>query len=170
LNPTLFSIVSLIFLLTQSVILAGFARHVLRGIYPVEKETSEHIERWVWFLYPVSLILIIVTHLLIGWFLFPNLNGLPLSEWVIGPITLIITCIILYLAWRYPQPFRSVNSPAYSSFWNNILSFQWLYRLLWKLFRTLSKLFGLFSTILEGDAGILWALVLFALIFVFLQR
>jgi hypothetical protein len=28
----------------------------------------------------------------------------------------------------------------------------------------------LFSTILEGDGGILWALVLFALIFVFLQR
>jgi hypothetical protein len=31
-------------------------------------------------------------------------------------------------------------------------------------------LFSLFSTILEGDGGILWALVLFALIFVFLQR
>ncbi len=169
-NITLFSVVSLIFLLIQSILLAGFARHSLRGIYPVANNPSEHTERWVWFLYPFALITIIVAHLLIGWLLYPNLNGLPVNAWIIGPLTLLITGIILFVTWRQLQRSHLVYSSTNSSLWNNLFSLQWLYRFLWKLFRSISSLFGLVSTILESDAGILWALVLFALIFVFLQR
>ena len=169
-NITLFSVVSLIFLLIQSLLLAGYVRHLLQGVYAVGINPSEHIERWVWFLYPISLITIVGIHLLIGWLLYPNLSGLSLSAWIIGPITLLINGIILYIAWRQPQRAPLQNFSTNSSFWNNLFSLHWLYPLLWRLFRSISRLFGLFSTILEGDAGILWALVLFALIFVFLQR
>jgi hypothetical protein len=114
--------------------------------------------------------LITFTHLLFTWWLHPNLSDLPLSGWIMGPCALIITGLILYIIWHFPKPLTLINQVIKTSFWNNLFSFQWLYRLLWKLFRVISKLFTLFSTILEGDAGILWALVLFALIFVFLQR
>jgi hypothetical protein len=169
-NITLFSVVSWIFLLIQSFLLAGFVRHSMRGLYPVDKNPSAHVERWVWFLYPFSLVIILLTQLFIGWRIYPNVSGLPLYGWIIGPVTLLITSAILYIAWRQPQRSPLVNYSTNSSFWNNLFSLHWLYRFLWKLFRSISNLFGLVSTILEGDAGILWALVLFALIFVFLQR
>jgi hypothetical protein len=169
-NLTLFSVFSFFLLLIHSFLLAGFVRHALRGFFPARVETHEHIERWVWFLYPIGLILITFTHLLFTWWLHPNLSDLPLSGWIMGPCALIITGLILYIIWHFPKPLTLINQVIKTSFWNNLFSFQWLYRLLWKLFRVISKLFTLFSTILEGDAGILWALVLFALIFVFLQR
>ena len=169
-NLTLFSLISFIFLLIQSFLLAGFFRHALRGIFPAGEKTSEHIERWVWFLYPIGLIIIAVSHLLIGWRLYPNVNDVALSGWIIGLLALIIAGLIVSIAWRYPRPFPSFGRSIKTSFWNNLFSLEWLYRFLWKLFGTISRLFALSSTILEGDGGILWALVLFALIFVFLQR
>jgi hypothetical protein len=169
-NLTLFSIFSFFLLLIQSFLVAGFIRHAVRGFFPTRVEIHEHIEQWVWLLYPFALILLVVIHLFIGGKSYPNLNGLPLYGWIIGPITLIIACLILYLTWRYPQPSPLYNLAKTTSFWKNLFSLVWIYRLLWRLFRTVSKLFSLFSTILEGEGGILWALVLFALIFVFLQR
>jgi len=169
-NLTLFSLYSFFFLLIQSFLLAGFIRHILRGIFPAGNESPEHIERWVWFLYPIGLIFIALTHVLIGWWLHPNLDEVPLSGWLMGPLALIISGLILYIAWRHPRPFSFLTRSTETSFWNNLISLDWLYRLLWKLFRALSRLFAIISTILEGDGGILWALVLFALIFVFLQR
>ena len=169
-NLIVYSLFSIFFLLIQSFLLAGFVRHLLRGIFPISDVTPEHIERWVWFLYPIGLILIELIHVVIGYWLYPNLNAVPLSGWIIGPLALIITGLILYINWRYPRSFSYLSRSINTSFWNNLLSLNWLYRLLWKLFRTSSKLFTLISTILEGDGGILWALVLFALIFVFLQR
>jgi hypothetical protein len=167
---TLFSLFSFFFLLIQSFLLAGFIRHILRGIYPVADLPPEHIERWVWFLYPIGLIFIALTHVLIGWWMHPNLNEIPLSGWIMGPVGLIISGVILYIVWRQPHPDSLLTRSTKTSFWSNLLSLNWLYRLLWKLFRTSSRVFALISTLLEGDGGILWALVLFALIFVFLQR
>jgi hypothetical protein len=169
-NLTLFSLFSFFFLLIQAFLLAGFIRHALRGIFPAGKKSSVHIERWVWFLYPIGLIFIVVSHVLIGWWLYPNLNEVTLSGWIIGPLGLIIAGFILYITWRYPRPLTLFTPSIKTSFWSNLFSLEWLYRLLWKLFDIISKLFALFSSILEGDGGILWALVLFALIFVFLKR
>jgi formate hydrogenlyase subunit 3/multisubunit Na+/H+ antiporter MnhD subunit len=169
-NLTLFSVFSFMFLLIQSFLLAGFIHHSLRGIYHSEKETYEHIEKWVWLLFPFALVILVIIHLFIGWIIYPNLSELPLSGWIVGPINLIFAVLILYITRRYPRLYPQLNSATKSSYWNNLLSFDWLYSFLWKSFRSISKLFSLFSTLLEGDGGILWALVLFALIFVFLQR
>jgi hypothetical protein len=169
-NLTIFTLFSFFFLLIQSFLLAGFIRLTLREIYPLKRESSEHIERWVWLFYPLALIVMIVTHLYIGWMFYPNLNGFPFSGWIIGPIMLIFAGLTLYITWRYPQPSPLLNLAKKTSFWNTLFSLGWLYQVLWKLFRTISKLFSLFSLILEGDGGLLWALVLFALIFVFLQK
>jgi hypothetical protein len=97
-------------------------------------------------------------------------NDVALSGWIIGLLALIIAGLIVSIAWGYPRPFPSFGRSIKTSFWNNLFSLEWLYRFLWKLFGTISRLFALSSTILEGDGGILWALVLFALLFVFLQR
>jgi hypothetical protein len=169
-NRVLFLLFSISFLFIQALLLSGYIRHFLAGVFPVKEEKSQHIERWVWVLYPLGLILIVAAHLIIGWFLLPDLNGLPLVAWIIGPVTLLIAAIILFISWRLPQPFHIPQKLTKTSFWNTLFSFEWLYNFIWNAYRTVSRLFGVISTILEGDGGILWALVLFALIFVFLQR
>jgi hypothetical protein len=158
------------FILIQSILLSGYIRHFLRGVQPAAEDKPQHIERWVWVLYPFGLILIVLAHLLIGWFLLPDLNGLPLVDWIIGPLTLVIAALILFISLRFPQPFPRINRFKNTPFWNNLFSLEWLYNFIWNAYHAGSRLIGLFSTILEGDGGILWALVLFALIFVFLQQ
>ena len=165
-----FYTVSIAFLLVHAFLLAGFTRHIFRGIYPAQVLVEEHIERWVWLLYPLGLIFIIVTHFLIGFRLYPNINNVSLIEWVMGPLAIGLAGVIIYTFWRYPRIFPQRDTSMSVSPLNNFLSFEWLYHLFWRFYRLLTRVSALFSTILEGDGGILWALVLFALIFVFLQR
>ena len=169
-NLALFLLFSLSFLLIQSLLLAGFINHFQKGMLISKEEKTAHIERWVWVLYPLGLILIVVTHLVIGWFLLPELNGLPFVAWIIGPLTLLMAALILFISWRFPQSILVAQKFPKSAIKKDLFSFNWLYTFIWKTYRTVSRLFALVSTILEGDGGILWALVLFALIFVLLQR
>jgi hypothetical protein len=168
-NRSLFLLFSFSFILIQSFLLSGFIRHFIRGTLLAKEETSQHIEQWVWVLYPIGLVLIVLAHLLIGWYLLPDLQGLPLVAWIIGPLTLFFTAFILLISWRFPQPFPALNRLMKSSFSNKLFSLEWLYNFLWNSYHAIARVIALFSTILEGDGGILWALVLFALIFVFLQ-
>jgi hypothetical protein len=165
-----FYTISIAFLLVHAFLFAGFTRHIFRGIYARQVMLGEHIERWVWLLYPLGLIFIIVTHFLIGLWLYPNINNVTFIEWLMGPLAIVLAGIIIYAFWRYPQIFPHRDIPTSVSPLNRFLSFEWLYRLFWRVYRLLTRVSALFSTILEGDGGILWALVLFALIFVFLQR
>jgi hypothetical protein len=166
----LFSILSLLFLFTQAFLLAGFIRHSLRDVYLPITEKSPHVERWVWFLYPIGLFLIVITHLAFGYLLVPNFHNLSLAGWVIGPLTLIIAGFTLFSFWRYPQLISRMRPSLTLGFLEQVFSLGWFYSFLGKSFHLVSGIFSIFSTILEGDGGILWALVLFALIFVFLQR
>ncbi len=169
-NPLLFAPLSFFLLLIQAFLLSGFIRHVLKGIFPAATPRLEHIERWVWFLYPLGLVFITGTDLLIGWAQYPALSDEPLTGWLIGLIVLILACTIIYLINRSPQLINPSIDPGLKSVWDRLFSFSWLYRTLWRLFRSLTRIFALVSTILEGEGGLLWALVIFGLIFVFLQR
>jgi formate hydrogenlyase subunit 3/multisubunit Na+/H+ antiporter MnhD subunit len=169
-NRALYLIFSISFFLSQSILLSGYIRHFLKGVQPTTEDKSQHIERWVWVLYPFGLVIIVLVHLLLGWFLLPDLQGLPLVTWLIGPLTLLVAALILFASWRFPQPFPSLNRFTKTSFSNNLFSLEWLYNFIWQAYHTITRVIAVFSTILEGDGGILWALVLFALIFVFLQR
>jgi hypothetical protein len=169
-NRSLFLLFSLSFILIQSFLLSGYIRHFIRGVLLAKEESSQHIEQWVWVLYPIGLVLIVLAHLLIGWYLLPDLQVLPLTAWIIGPLTLFFSAFILLISWRFPQPFPALNSMMNNSFSHKLFSLEWLYNFIWNSYHAISRVIALISTILEGDGGILWALVLFALIFVFLQQ
>ncbi len=169
-TPIIFYIISIALLLTLSLFLAGFIRNVLRGIFPAEEQSGFHIERWVWFLFPIGIIFISVTHFLIGFMLYPKLDEVPITGWIMGFVAVIISCLIWYLYTRYFQGTSLGNQPTEPLTDNKSLSLASPNRIFWKLFRETSRFTTLISSILEGDGGILWAFVLFALIFVFLQR
>ncbi len=169
-NQPLFYLLSLAYLLIHSLFLAGFIRLILRGIFPTEGQSAMHIERWVWFLYPLGLIFIITTHFLIGIMLYPKLSEIPLTGWIMGGVVVTISGVIWYLSTRFLQGHASLDQSMEKSTFFKLFNLVWLYRFFWMIFRALTKLTSLLSAILEGDGGILWAFVLFALIFVFLQR
>ncbi len=169
-SQPLFILFSFTLLLIQALLLAGFIRHISKGIVLAAAAPPEHVERWVWFLYPFGLVSILVTQLLIGWWLFPDFTQVPLSSWLIGPVVIILSGLIIYFTWRFPQSVHPTFDPGLRSAWDRLFSFDWLYSLLWRLFRAVSRIMALVSTILEGEGGLLWALVIFGLIFVFLQR
>ncbi len=168
--PSLFYFFSILFLIIQSLLLAGFVRHYLHALSLKSGSSAVHIEPWVWFLYPAGLFVVTLAHLIIGITSLPALNSLPVFSWVIGPLTIILGGMIYFFNQRYSGASNQTGTTTISTPLDQLLSLQWLYRWLWVIFRALSRLFGLFSSILEGDGGLLWALVLFALIFVFLQK
>jgi len=169
-SQPLFILLSFTFLLIHSLFLAGFFRFILRSVSPLETQIKVHVEPWVWFLYPIGLIVIIVTHYLIGIMLYPPLVEIPLTGWIMGIIAVILSGFIWYIPTRYFKGFNRSNQSVITSAITKFLSLEWLYSFLWRLFRALSRFAAIISVILEGDGGILWAFVLFALIFVFLLR
>jgi hypothetical protein len=164
-----FYLLPLVFLVTHSLLLAGYIRQALRGVFP-RYEIKVHIERWVWFIFPVGLLFIIAAHIFIGILLLPESSSIPAARWIMGAVTVLISGVIWYVHSRYGQvhtrPDQQIKKPS--------LLKQFLLegfsRLFDIFFHSLSRLFTLISTILEGDGGILWAFVLFALILVFLLR
>jgi hypothetical protein len=102
--------------------------------------------------------------------LFPKLSEIPLTGWIMGVVAVTISGILWYLSTRILQGHVNLDQSVEKSTFYKVFTLEWLYRFLWTIFRGLTKLTSLLSTILEGDGGILWAFVLFALIFVFLQR
>jgi hypothetical protein len=170
LNPTILAIFSFLLLVIQAFLMSGFIRHMLRGVYVFDEAPLPHTERWVWFLYPLGLALMLITHILIGIFMLPRLSGISLVEWAVGPVVVIFVGAIHFLGRQYRPLFQPRVDPNVRSTWDRIFAFEWLYRLLWGLYRSLSRVFSTISSILEGEGGLLWALVLLGLIFVFLQR
>lgn len=170
LSLPLYALFFFFFLLIQAFIVAGFTRHAMQAFSPETQIPSFHVERWVWLLYPFSLIFLVLIHLFIGWQIYPNIRELPVSAWIMGPAILIVTGLILFFAWRHPYLYHPSLDKNIRSTWDRLFSLDWVYRFFWKLFRSFTRASALVSEVLEGDGGLLWALVLFGLIFVFLQR
>jgi hypothetical protein len=147
-----------VFLVAHALLLVGYLRHTLRVASPLIG-----VERWVWFLYPVGLALLPVTHLLFGWWTNPGIEDVPLAGWWVGPFVLGLAALMIAWSRRIHHfPGWVIIIFAY------IFSLSWIYRLFWSLYRWIGRLLSFFSTVLEGDGGVLWALlVLVLLILVF---
>jgi hypothetical protein len=169
-SPAVFSVLSLTFLLAQAILFAGFLRHILREIFPDQEQASGHVEQWVWFVYPVGLLFLVLSHILIGYWLLPDLGSIPITGWIIGTAASLLAGFTWYVSWRNPKLMLMGMQFTYAPPQNVNVAADWFTRLVWQMYRLVARFFSLISAILEGEGGILWALVLFALIFVFLQQ
>ncbi|NLG73290.1 MAG: hypothetical protein GX495_14770 [Chloroflexi bacterium] len=144
-------------LLAHILLLAGFARHILRPEPP-----PYGLEQWIWLIYPLGLLLLPVSHFVLPWWnrpesgaqLFPTL----LSSW---PGLLAVAVVAGLIIWN-PDPPRLSRST--SEILQAILSFQWLYHAFWAVYHFLGRIVSLINLILEGEGGILWTLLLLVLL------
>jgi len=133
------------------------------------------VDRWVKVVFPAGIIILILTQ----WIIF--IRGLPATlsfeYWWCGVIVIIFT-ILLFL-WRMkklPQIFYRGNTEFNNSrtkdFEKNldtVFGFGWFFKTTNILFRFVQKMVAFITDILEGEGGILWAILLLTLLISYFQ-
>jgi hypothetical protein len=159
-----FSLWHLVFLISHALLLGGIIRHSLRP-----GESLSQVERWVWVIYPAGLLLMLASYFLSGW-----VGGTLLGNeiWAIKLTTIIPGVIVLGLvALVLSLESRGAHLPLQlQSTFRSMFSLNWFYAFLGWLFRMVERGIAFITTILEGEGGILWALLLLALLMAFLSQ
>jgi hypothetical protein len=157
--------INFVLLFSQMALVFGFIRHALRGV-----ETPTGLERWVWIFYPLGVGLLILVEYYLGWQVWREWMETPGRLWWVGVIVMAVVGGIWYLIYRSETflPFRRFSKGMATwgtTFWGKVLSLKWFYRFIWVVYHLISRSIAWLTEILEGDGGILWALVFLFLIF-----
>lgn len=163
--PYFDSVINLVLLLTHLALVLGYIRHALRRI-----EVPSGLERWVWVFYPFGLAGLILLEYYLGWLVWMEWKEGPGVLWWVGGIVLVLSAAVWSLlrrSERFGTLLRfSKSKPTWgTTVWGRLLSLKWFYQLIWVIYHLFSRMIAWFTTILEGEGGILWALVFLFLLF-----
>jgi len=161
-----FNFLDIIFILAVALLIIGYVRHALRA-----EDVLETLDRWIQIVYPFGLILMVATLWLIGIFGWPG--SLTTGVWWGG----LASAVLASGGWLWinlSTRFRITQARPPS--WFVLLMRQsrdglaaffrldWAYQLLGLLFQLLQRIVQMINTTLEGDGGVLWVLLLLALL------
>lgn len=145
-----------LFLLAQALLATGFIRHARRtaSYAPLDAQLA-----WARPLYAVGIGLPLAMLALLGFFGWDG--ALALGALPAGPLAAALTLALLWLTprlrWLNPVRAHWVRPQEEPS------RLDLFYRALWELYRSLGRLSGSVSAALEGEGGILWALLFLVL-------
>jgi hypothetical protein len=144
-----FALSLVLYLFALILLMWGYARHASQV-----KAYPDGIERWIKVVYPLGLILVLITQLGLGWFIRPEVEEVPLVGWILGP--LISAFAFLGFFWQL----RGGSVPKIVvNILNSILSLNWIYYLIKSIYLLLSRFINFITKVLEGEGGFLWALL-----------
>jgi hypothetical protein len=163
---TLSWIMFIVYAAAHALLLLGYAKHALRV-----DEAEKIIERWVWIIYPVGLGVLPLTHFGITWWTGLGISGTMISAsplswalgWWGGLLSLGLLGMMILWMRRGPRIPQVVGSSL-----DRLFSLEWFYRILWWLYRTISRTVTVIDRVFEGDGGLLWALLIVTLLLAFL--
>jgi hypothetical protein len=151
---------SAITLVTHALLICGYVAHILRPA-----DMPPVVERWVWVIYPFGLVVLLISAYLLGFLMRPAIEDVSWTGWAGGAASLVLAGIIwilgtreIHIPWQLTGTIRRV------------FSINWFSTLIWIIFQAGRGLIDWITLILEGDGGILWAILLLALIFSLLAR
>jgi hypothetical protein len=127
----------------------GFARQSER-----KGDSLIGVERWVWLIYPFGLLLLPLAFFTYGWLNRPSLAEVPLAGWLVGPITVLMA---IPGVWLRRQEARLTGRFLESI--RSLFSFSWFFNLVNAVFHLVERFVRFVSDILEGEGGVLWALL-----------
>jgi hypothetical protein len=143
------------FLPAQALLMAGFIRHALHP-----GETSfESQERWTRIIYPTGLILLVATVILLGLWGWDGAQMVGLwwaaiiANIFAGGFTLLAVTILVRLALT-----------CSSNQWTRIFRLERFYDVLYSIYDFFRRIADVITSSLEGEGGLLWSLLLLALI------
>ncbi len=144
----------------QALLVTGYARHFL--FRPIASEPGD-TQRWDWILYTTGLFLLpLVQFGILAW-IGQLLHGPGLSlHW---PLLVTAVLTALALAWfRIQERSRYRAIRRFGQAIVRFVSFDWLYQGFGVFYRLAKRTTGFISLILEGEGGVLWALLLLVLL------
>ncbi|HSV86783.1 MAG TPA: hypothetical protein VLH85_09415 [Levilinea sp.] len=161
-----FNVLDIISIAAHSLMLLGFIRHLL-----ADRSDLGQMDRWIQVMYPFGLLVIVLSFWLlgiIGWE-----GSLTLGIWWGAAASVIITSGSIYLLFRYLQAvalnedvsnWAIVAVRSIGKALSLIFRLDWVYRSFWWLYSVVQRFVQFLTIILEGDGGVLWALLLLALL------
>lgn len=151
-----------LFLIGQALLMAGFVRHVLR---PASRTSLQSQPAWARSVYPAGIGLLLLIPLLLGlwgWDGALQVGTLPAS--------IVAVLLTLGLVWAVPR-FPVLNPiPAHWLRPTAASRFEAVSQNLLGLYRWLGGISQTLSDVLEGDAGLMWALLFLILFIVMLVQ
>jgi hypothetical protein len=154
-----FQLILILYLISHGFLLAGSLRYAWQT-----NRVLVEFERWVWALYTWGLVLLLLGWLLVFWWaqLFrvsPCLPRPSLVESWPALASIVLAALFFWIqVWRWPIFLRISDGLRL------VFSLVWLYRLAGYGFILLRRVLFLGSTLLESQAGILWAFLLLVLL------
>jgi hypothetical protein len=160
---------SILFLISHILLMVGYLRHALKP-----GESLIGLERWILVLYPFGLILLIATSWFVavmGWG-----GSFTIGNWWASGLSVGLAFTMLFGSKRLTKVNLSENKEEKKPIWwllimqkvgrflAGLFRFEWLYLLTSNIYKLVKNLIHFLTTIFEGDAGVLWALLLLALV------
>jgi hypothetical protein len=145
-----------LFLSAHAMLVAGYIRHLFRA----GDTTFGELPRWAQAAYPFGLGIFVVTILLTGLWGWPG--SLQIGVWPVALLMVLLAGLVGIATLRLRRMFASQPSePVEPAGVSRFVQFQELFAgLLWGLYRMVGRFFGYLSSLLEGDGGLLWTLLL----------
>ncbi len=150
------------FIAGHSLLLTGFVKHTIR-----QDESEEEIDRWVQIIYPAGLLNLTITFVLIGVWAVAQYG--VLTFWI--PPVLSISLALFWFGLRAwlsrEKPLQSLvksTGVVIGTVVEKIVNFKWLFRTIEQFYKISRQFVNWLTGILEGDGGVLWALLLLLLL------
>ncbi|MCJ7622118.1 MAG: hypothetical protein MUO76_01350 [Anaerolineaceae bacterium] len=162
--------VEVIIILAHFILMVGMLRHFVKP-----DDTYPGLDGWVRVVYPIGLLTLVLSHWLIGaWGWHGSYSA---GFWWISLIQLVLISLGVYLVNRYKLitdnkgivlGWLSVFNKNLGSPLSKLFGLNWLYGILLFVYGLLQKVVVILTTVLEGEGGVLWALLLLTLLISFI--
>lgn len=162
-----FTLWTLLLIIAQGLMVLGYLEHALKP-----GGEAGALESWARLVFPLGLILILqsmITLGLVGW---PG--AFTPGVWWVALISsgLLVAALILIRRFGVSAPYFQLPSSSKvrtAADWffpriEPLFRLEWLYRAAWKLYDLLGRILRLFSSILEGEGGIIWMVLILVLL------
>jgi len=144
-------------LIAQGLVLAGYFRHTTR---PTLRTNLTNLDRAAFYVYPLGVGILLITVFVLG--LWGWDGAFQIGAWLPSLIGVLLGGVTIWLTPRFRAltPIRAhwVQPTAASGM-------DWFFSGLWWVYRQVGRLSNFFTTILEGDGGVMWTL-LFLVLFI----
>jgi len=148
------------FLAALSLLVIGYLRYAWQP-----RSSNQDFERWMWLIYPFGLAILPLTHFGLTyakWMLGFQEIFFYTSGWWWGLVSLGLSALIMIFGIK-----RSISVPRFIYRLSSV--FDWFYQVFWGVYRGFGRFLYLVTRLLEGEGGILWALLILILLIVSLN-
>ena len=161
-----FTLYSVVYFVVHIVLVIGMFRHLFSA-----KDGYAHMERWIQFVYPLGLLLLIISHWVIATWGWPGSYTAGVWWASIVPIMVLGSGYYLVTQTNFWEDRKVLLINWFENYQSHIgttltgvLRLRWLSNMASWLYNLFGRFAGIITTLLEGDGGILWVLLLLTLL------